>query len=34
MHFESVKIQNFRGIKELELDLKPGINILIGDNGM
>ena len=34
MHFESVKIQNFRGITELELELRPGINILIGNNGM
>lgn len=34
MQFEKVIIQNFRGIEQLTLNLKPGINILIGDNGM
>lgn len=34
MYFETVKIQNFRGIEELDLNLRPGINILIGNNGM
>lgn len=34
MYFEKVVVQNFRGIENLTLNLKPGINILIGDNGM
>ena len=32
MYFEKLTIQNFRGIEKLDLELKPGINILIGDN--
>jgi predicted ATP-binding protein involved in virulence len=33
MHFESVSIQNFRGIEELALSFAPGVNLLIGENG-
>ena len=26
-------IQNYKAIQELNIDLKPGVNLLIGDNG-
>lgn len=33
MYLEKVNLKNYKGIKEIELELKPGINLLIGDNG-
>ena len=33
MYFEHIHVENFRGIESMELDFKPGVNILIGDNG-
>lgn len=34
MHLKQVTIENFRGISNMTLDLQPGINLLIGDNGV
>ena len=34
MHLKQVTIENFRGIQEMTLELQPGINLLIGDNGV
>ena len=34
MYLRQVTIENFRGIPEMTLDLQPGINLLIGDNGV
>ncbi len=34
MHFESVEIKNFKGIKDMEISFCPGINLLTGDNGV
>lgn len=33
MYLEKIKIENFRVISTMELDFKPGVNLLIGDNG-
>ena len=33
MYIEHIHIENFRGIEKIDLDLKSGVNILIGDNG-
>lgn len=34
MYLRKIRIENFRGIQQLELcDLKQGTNLLIGDNG-
>ena len=33
MYLEKVNIKNYKAIEEIELDLKHGINLLIGDNG-
>ncbi len=33
MYLEKISLKNYRAIKELEIKLKPGINLLIGDNG-
>lgn len=32
MYISKIYIQNFKGYKELDLDLRSGINILVGDN--
>ena len=34
MRLKSLKLFNFRNYSELSLDLSPGINIFIGDNGV
>lgn len=34
MFLEKIKIENFKAISALELALKPGVNLLIGDNGV
>lgn len=33
MHIVRAVIENFRGFVKTEIDLKPGVNIIIGDNG-
>lgn len=33
MYLQKVNLQNYKAIEKLEVDLKPGINLLIGDNG-
>lgn len=33
MYLEKVNLKNYRAVKELEIDLKSGSNLLIGDNG-
>ncbi len=33
MHLEKVHIKNYKAIEDLDIDLKPGVNLLIGDNG-
>ena len=33
MYLEKVQLKNYKAIEDLEIDLKPGINLLIGDNG-
>lgn len=34
MYLKQVTIENFRGIENMTLDLQPGINLLIGSNGV
>lgn len=34
MYIKRIDIQNFKAISELSLRFKPGVNILIGDNGV
>lgn len=34
MYLKRVTIENFRGIREMTLELQPGINLLIGNNGI
>lgn len=34
MYIEQLKIENFKAISTMKLNLKPGINLLIGDNGV
>ena len=33
MYLKKIHIQNYKAIEELDIELKPGINLLIGDNG-
>lgn len=33
MYLEKIHIQNYKAIEEIDIDLKPGVNLLIGDNG-
>lgn len=33
MYLEKISLKNYKSIKELEINLNPGINLLIGDNG-
>lgn len=33
MFFKEVKIQNYKAIKDMQLQFSPGVNLLIGDNG-
>lgn len=33
MYLERIHIKNYKAIEELDIDLKPGVNLLIGDNG-
>ena len=34
MYFSSVRIHNFKAIQDMTLQFKPGVNLLIGDNGV
>lgn len=33
MYLEKINVKNYKAIKEINIDLNPGINLLIGDNG-
>jgi predicted ATP-binding protein involved in virulence len=33
MHLERAVLKNYKALEEIEIKLKPGINLLIGDNG-
>ena len=33
MYLEKVHIQNYKAIEDLNIAFKPGVNLLIGDNG-
>lgn len=33
MYLEKIHIENYKAIGKLDIDLKPGVNLLIGDNG-
>ena len=32
--FKEVQIQNYKAIKDMQLQFFPGVNLLIGDNGV
>lgn len=34
MFIEKVSIKNYKAIKDLEIEFRPGVNLLIGDNGV
>lgn len=34
MHIEKIIIENFKAIANIEIEFQPGINLLIGDNGV
>lgn len=34
MYLEKFYIKNYKAIKDISIDLKPGVNLLIGDNGV
>ena len=34
MNLEHISIKNFKGVENMELDFTPGVNLLIGDNGV
>ena len=33
MNLKSVSIKNFKGVKNMEIEFTPKVNLLIGDNG-
>ena len=33
MYLDKVYLKNYKAIENLKIDLKPGVNLLIGDNG-
>ena len=33
MHINKIHLVNFRGMTDLTVNFKPGVNIIIGDNG-
>ena len=33
MYLDKVSLKNYKAVELLEIDLKPGVNILVGDNG-
>lgn len=34
MYLEKIHIQNYKAIEDLSIDFEPGVNLLIGDNGV
>ena len=34
MYIEKVAIKNFKAIDDIEIEFRPGVNLLIGDNGV
>ena len=34
MHLTDIQIQNYKGIADMQITLKPGVNLLIGNNGV
>lgn len=34
MEFKRVVIQNFKGIENMELTFFPGVNLILGENGV
>lgn len=34
MYLEKIDIKNYKAIKDISINLKPGVNLLIGDNGV
>ena len=32
MYLEKIHIENYKAIGKLDIDLKPGVNLIIGDN--
>ena len=34
MYFERTEIQNFKGVEKMKLEFSPGVNLLIGNNGV
>ena len=33
MYLKKIHIENYKAIEKLDIELKPGVNLLIGDNG-
>lgn len=33
MYLEKIHMQNYKAIEDLNITFKPGVNLLIGDNG-
>ena len=33
MYLEKIHIENYKAIEKLDIDLRSGMNLLIGDNG-
>lgn len=34
MYIEKVAIKNFKAVDDMEIEFRPGVNLLIGDNGV
>ena len=34
MYLERISINNFKAVKSMEIEFTPGVNLLIGDNGV
>lgn len=34
MYIKEIKIKNFKAIEDISIDFKPGVNLLVGDNGV
>lgn len=34
MYIQKIKIKNFKAIEDISIDFKPGVNLLVGDNGV
>lgn len=33
MYLKKIHIKNYKAIEDINIELKPGVNLLIGDNG-